>query len=125
MKFDNSNIVERMGALTLIIMGEGIIGLTEQVSLILKMSATISASTLGLVIAAVLIIYVLWMLYFDHTDVLDHPGARINKQKPWCQYWAFLHFPLHTFIVECKRSPQFPFLQFRHELELLAICAKR
>jgi hypothetical protein len=99
MKFDNSNIVERMGALTLIIMGEGIIGLTEQVSLILKMSAKISASTLGLVVAAVLIIYVLWMLYFDHTDVLDHPGARINKQKPWCQYWAFLHFPLHTFIL--------------------------
>ena len=88
-----------MGTLTLIIMGEGIIGLTEQVSLILKKSANISASTLAMVFAAVLIIYVLWMLYFDHTDVLDHPGARINKQKPWCQCWAFLHFPLHIFIL--------------------------
>lgn len=99
MKFDETNIVERMGALTLVIMGEGIIGMTESVSLILKNSTQISASSVGLVIAVVMVIYVLWMLYFDHTDRLGHPGTRITKQKPWCQIWAFLHFPLHTAIL--------------------------
>jgi Bacterial low temperature requirement A protein (LtrA) len=99
MKFDDSNIVERMGALTLIIIGEGIIGMTEKVSFILKTSSKISASSAGLIASAVLVIYILWMLYFDHTDMLDRPGSRINKTKPWVQLWAFLHFPLHTAIL--------------------------
>ena len=99
MKFDDSNIVERMGALTLIIIGEGIIGMTEKVSFILQTSSNISASSAGLIVSAVLVIYVLWMLYFDHTDMLDRPGSRINKTKPWGQFWAFLHFPLHTVIL--------------------------
>ena len=99
MKFDDSNIVERMGALTLIIVGEGIIGMTEKVSFILKNSSKISASSVGLVVSAVLVIYVVWMLYFDHTDMLDRPGSRINKAKPWGQLWAFLHFPLHIAIL--------------------------
>lgn len=99
MTFEHSNIVERMGALTLIILGEGVIAMTESVSFMLRNGSRISTSSVGLVIAAVLTVYVLWMLYFDHADNLDHPGARINKQKPWCQIWAFLHFPLHTAIL--------------------------
>src|SRR5271155_398882 len=99
MKFDDTNIVERMGALTLIIIGEGIIGMTEKVSFILQTSSNISASSAGMIVSAVLVIYVLWMLYFDHTDMLDRPGSRINKTKPWGQLWAFLHFPLHTVIL--------------------------
>jgi hypothetical protein len=108
MKFDTTNIVERMGALTLIIMGDGIIAMTESVSFILKTERQISGSTVGLVIAAVLIIYVVWMLYFDHADKLDHPGGRVNKQKPWCQIWAFLHFPLHiAILLTLKGSARF------------------
>jgi hypothetical protein len=99
MKFDKTNIVERMGALTLIIMGEGIIGMIDSVSAMFKTSSQISDPTVGPVIAAVLLIYVLWMLYFDHADKVNHPGARINKKKPWFQLWAFLHFPLHTAIL--------------------------
>jgi hypothetical protein len=108
MKFDTTNIVERMGALTLIIMGDGIIAMTESVSFMLKTQCEIPASTAVLVIAAVLIIYVLWMLYFDHADKLDHPGGRINKHKPWCQIWAFLHFPLHiALVLTLKGSARF------------------
>jgi hypothetical protein len=99
MDFKNSNIVERMGALTLIIIGEGIIGMMESVSSILKTSAQISVTTIGLVISVVMLIYVLWMLYFDHTDKVDHSGARINKEKPWCQLWTILHYPLHVAIL--------------------------
>jgi hypothetical protein len=99
MAFKDTNIVERMGALSLIIMGEGIIGMTESVSFMFKTSSKISSSTIGLVIAVVLVIYVVWMLYFDHTDKVDDAGARINTEKPWCQLWAFLHFPLHVAIL--------------------------
>jgi hypothetical protein len=99
MTFKDTNIVERMGALSLIIMGEGIIGMTESVSFMFKTSSKISSSTIGLVIAVVLVIYVVWMLYFDHTDKVDDAGARINTEKPWCQLWAFLHFPLHVAIL--------------------------
>jgi low temperature requirement protein LtrA len=99
MFLNKTNIVERMGALTLIIMGEGIIGMTEAVSNMFSTSSQISNETAGLVVAVVLIIYVLWMLYFDHADKLDHPGGRINKQGPWCQIWIFLHFPLHIAIL--------------------------
>ena len=99
MAFKDTNIVERMGALSLIIMGEGIIGMTESVSFMLKASSKISSSTIGLVIAVVLVTYVVWMLYFDHTDKVDDAGARVNTEKPWCQLWAFLHFPLHVAIL--------------------------
>lgn len=99
MGFKDTNIVERMGALSLIIMGEGIIGMTESVSFMFKTSSEISSSTIGLVIAVVLVIYVVWMLYFDHTDKVDDAGARVNTEKPWCQLWAFLHFPLHVAIL--------------------------
>lgn len=99
MTFSETNIVERMGALSLIIMGEGIIGMTESVSFMFKTSSKISSSTIGLVIAVVLVIYLLWMLYFDHTDKVDDAGARITKEEPWRQLWAFLHFPLHVAIL--------------------------
>jgi len=99
MAFKDTNIVERMGALSLIIMGEGIIGMTESVSFMFKTSSEISSSTIGLMIAVVLVVYAVWMLYFDHTDKVDDAGARINTEKPWCQLWAFLHFPLHVAIL--------------------------
>jgi hypothetical protein len=43
--------------------------------------------------------YVLWMLNFDHTDKVDDSGDRINKEKPWCQLWTILHYPLHVAIL--------------------------
>ena len=101
MSFERTNLVDRMGALTLIIMGEGIIGMTESISSILKTSSKISPPTVGLVIAMVLIIYLLWMLYFDQTDKsgTDGPGERITNETPYCQIWAFVHFPLHVAIL--------------------------
>jgi low temperature requirement protein LtrA len=99
MSFDQTNLVERMGALTLIIMGEGIIGMTESISSILKTSPTVSGSTIGVTIAVMLTCYFIWMLYFDHTDTVDEPGERVTKSSPRRQIWAFLHFPLHVAIL--------------------------
>jgi low temperature requirement protein LtrA len=54
--FKHTHLVERIGLLTLIIMGEGIIGLAESVSTILQNSTTVSRSAIGTIIGGVLLI---------------------------------------------------------------------
>lgn len=54
--FKHTHLVERIGLLTLIIMGEGIIGLGTSVSTILQNSTTVSKSAIGTIIGGVLLI---------------------------------------------------------------------
>jgi low temperature requirement protein LtrA len=54
--FRHTHLVERIGLLTLIIMGEGIIGLATSVSTILQNSTTVSKSAIGTIIGGVLLI---------------------------------------------------------------------
>jgi low temperature requirement protein LtrA len=54
--FRHTHLVERIGLLTLIIMGEGIIGLSTSVSTILQNSVLVSGSAIGTIIGGVLII---------------------------------------------------------------------
>jgi low temperature requirement protein LtrA len=54
--FKHTHLVERIGLLTLIIMGEGIIGLATSVSTILQNSTTVSKSAIGTIIGGVLLI---------------------------------------------------------------------
>lgn len=104
MSFGRTNLVERMGALTLIVMGEGILGMTESISAILKTSPMVSDTTIGVSIAVMLTCYSIWILYFDHTDTVGEPAARITRTSPRRQIWAFLHFPLHVAILMTLRG---------------------
>lgn len=92
--FKGTHLVQRMSLLTLIILGEGVIGLAERCSAIVE--ATVfdisAASTLGNVCCGIFILYFLYMLYFDRIQE-KHFGT-IRQQ-----IWAFLHFPLHVFLV--------------------------
>ena len=90
--FKRTHLVERVGLLTLIIMGEGIIGMSKSVSQIIKNSATISSSDIGVIICAVLLIYFIWVLYFDQIE-----NDRFGTIRQ--QIWAVLHYPLHVAIV--------------------------
>jgi len=54
--FKHTHLVERVGLLTLIIMGEGIIGMTKSVSQILQNSTSTSGSDIGIIAASVLLI---------------------------------------------------------------------
>jgi low temperature requirement protein LtrA len=54
--FKHTHLVERVGLLTLIIMGEGILGMTKSVSQILQNSTSVSSSDIATVISAVLLI---------------------------------------------------------------------
>jgi len=54
--FRHTHLVERIGLLTLIIMGEGIIGLATSVSTILQNTVVVSGSAIGTIIGGVLLI---------------------------------------------------------------------
>lgn len=90
--FRHTHLVERIGLLTLIIMGEGILGITKNVSTILQTSAAPSARDIGVVASSVLLIYFIWVLYFDQ---IEHDRFGVVRQ----QIWALLHFPLHVAIL--------------------------
>jgi low temperature requirement protein LtrA len=77
--FRHTHLVERIGLLTLIIMGEGIIGLCTSVSTILQNSVLVSGSAIATIIAGVLLIVsIINMLSLASLLTLDlvlHVGA--------------------------------------------------
>lgn len=91
--FKGTHLVQRMSLLTLIFIGEGIIIAAKKTQLIF--GTTVFGPTpanIGNVICCILILYFLYMLYFDWIEE-EHFGT-IRQQ-----IWAFLHFPLHLAIV--------------------------
>lgn len=82
-----------MSLLTLIILGEGIIVVVKSIGKIVKQENAYSSATVGNIIAAVAMIYFLYMLYFDWLNIHNHFGS-IRQQ-----IWTFLHFPFHLFLV--------------------------
>ncbi|KAJ6261234.1 hypothetical protein Dda_3902 [Drechslerella dactyloides] len=90
--FKGTHLIQRMGLLTLIVMGEGIIGLCRATSLTNEGLGGWSATMSGQAISGVLCIYFIYMLYFD-----DEPNY-VYSTVPQ-QIWAILHFPFHLGIV--------------------------
>ncbi|KAK6503134.1 hypothetical protein TWF481_008169 [Arthrobotrys musiformis] len=92
--FKGTHLIQRMGLLTLIVMGEGIIGLCRATSLTNEgVGATSWSPTLsGQAISGILCIYFLYMLYFD-----DEPNY-VYSTVPQ-QLWAILHFPFHLAVI--------------------------
>ncbi|TVY43268.1 hypothetical protein LSUB1_G000922 [Lachnellula subtilissima] len=91
--FKGTHLVQRMSLLTLIILGEGIIIIFKSIGKIVKQENAYTSATVGNIIAAVVLIYFLYMLYFDWLNIHDHFGS-IRQQ-----IWTFLHFPFHLFLV--------------------------
>ncbi|KAM5483250.1 hypothetical protein McanMca71_007926 [Microsporum canis] len=92
LSFKGTPIVERFGCLTLIVLGEGIVGMTKAIKSIALGTSTISGTSVALVICHVLIIYFVYMLYFDQVDVKRFGSIRQ-------QIWALFHYPLHVAIL--------------------------
>ena len=91
LSFRKTGIVERLGLLTLIILGEGVIGMSGSIA---KVSSAhgFTADVIGMIISGVLIIYFLWMLYFDQIET-----ERVGTMSQ--QFWALLHFPFHVCVL--------------------------
>ena len=101
--FKGTHIVERLSLLTLIIIGEGIIGLGEAIQIATNFDISQSrydGPFYGVVVAGTLLLYFLYQLYFDNVNE-EHFGT-IREQL-----WAVMHFPLHiSFILFVEGSSQ-------------------
>ncbi|MCJ1337622.1 hypothetical protein MMC09_002904 [Bachmanniomyces sp. S44760] len=89
--FRQTNIIERLGLLTLIILGEGVIGLSGSI-LKVQTAGTFSPDMIGMIICGVVILYFLFILYFDQIET-----ERVGTRRQ--QLWTILHFPFHICVL--------------------------
>ena len=93
LSFRRTAIVERLGLLTLIILGEGVIGLTESIA---RASGNgfegFTADIIFQITSSVAILYFLWILYFDQIET-----ERMSTLHQ--QWWIILHFPYHVSVL--------------------------
>ncbi|KAJ4364694.1 hypothetical protein N0V83_009291 [Neocucurbitaria cava] len=94
LSFKYTHLVERLQLLTLIIIGEGIIGMVKSIACITKGQADNNAKEIGTVASAIVLLYILWMLYFDQFS-----SDRFGTVRQ--QIWSILHYPLHMAILLC------------------------
>ena len=95
LSFRKTCVVERFGLLTLIILGEGIIGLCSTVQRV-GQDGSRGLDVIGMIICSVATIYSMWMLYFDQAET--NAVGRLRQQV-----WILCHFPYHLgilFLVE-------------------------
>lgn len=89
--FKHTRFAIRLGDLSMIMLGEGILGLIISLSKIMQNSAHISGS-IGVTFSGVALIYFTWMLYFDQ---IEHERFGSIRQ----QIWAILHYPLNLAMI--------------------------
>ncbi|EXJ77847.1 hypothetical protein A1O3_09006 [Capronia epimyces CBS 606.96] len=90
--FKRTHLLERLGLLTLIIMGEGILGMSRTTYQLFQTVNKPTAENFGELISAVLLVYMIFMLYFGH---IEHDKFGTIRQ----QIWMLLHYPLHVAIL--------------------------
>ena len=66
--------------------------MSKSVSKILQNSSSTSGSDIGTIVSSVLLIYFIWVLYFD--QIKNERFGTIRQQ-----IWAMLHYPLHVAIL--------------------------
>ncbi|KAK5655535.1 hypothetical protein OQA88_5466 [Cercophora sp. LCS_1] len=98
LSFKKTHLVERMGLMTLIVIGEGAIGATKTISRMMGKSG-LDPEGSGLVLCIILVLIGVWMIYFD-----NHPHGHFGTIKQ--QIWSVLHFPIHLAIVGLVEGAQ-------------------
>ncbi|WYZ34032.1 hypothetical protein EsH8_I_000308 [Colletotrichum jinshuiense] len=98
LSFKHTHLTERMGLFTLVIIGEGAIGATKTVGII--MGQTGLRLDACLVIGCIVFILMFcWMLYFDNP-----PECKFGTVRQ--QLWAVLHFPFHLGMIGVVEGSQ-------------------
>ncbi|KAL1644250.1 hypothetical protein SLS58_004530 [Diplodia intermedia] len=98
LSFKKTHLMERMGLLTLIIIGEGAIGVTKTVAKLMSKSG-LTFEGCFLIVCIVLILTFLFFLYFDPA-----PTHHIGSIRQLL--WAALHFPLHLSLIGIVEGSQ-------------------
>ncbi|KAL8875923.1 MAG: hypothetical protein Q9198_005788 [Flavoplaca austrocitrina] len=108
--FEHTNLSERCGLLTLIILGEGIIVLSKSMNYVVQ-GQNFSLGIIAQIISAVLIIYFVYMLYFDSRTKYP-PSSTLHH------FWALAHFPFHTALVLLMEGTS-RFITWRNAMEIV------
>lgn len=89
-KYSSSKLPERFGLLTIIVLGETIVGVVNGLAKHQQVSfMTFVGGVIGLAI-----VFCLWWIYFDFI------GRRVFKPAPpWPFVWSYLHLPLSMGII--------------------------
>ncbi|KAF4982410.1 hypothetical protein FZEAL_1928 [Fusarium zealandicum] len=92
LSFQGTHLMKRMGLLTVIILGDGIIVIAQSVVTIVKSTNAWNSQTIGIVTAAAGTVYFVFLIYFDW---MKNPYLPKLRQ----QLWTILHFPFHLALV--------------------------
>merc|ERR1712225_169038 len=85
--FKNTHVVKRMGLLTIILLGEGVLNTARELS-DTALHAGWTAEAFGQALVAVLVIYMIWDLYFGKI-----PNKHFGTFRQ--QLYTILHYPFH------------------------------
>ncbi|RGP64128.1 bacterial low temperature requirement a [Fusarium sporotrichioides] len=88
LSFQGTHLMKRMGLLTVIIVGDGIITICKSVVTIVENPDSWNAETVGVVLSSATTIYVVFLIYFDW---MKNPYLPKFRQ----QLWTVIHYPLH------------------------------
>ncbi|KAL4722598.1 hypothetical protein ACLX1H_010479 [Fusarium chlamydosporum] len=88
LSFQGTHLMKRMGLLTVIIVGDGIITICKSVVTIVENPDSWNAETVGVVLASATTLYVVFLIYFDW---MKNPYLPKLRQ----QLWTIIHYPLH------------------------------
>lgn len=90
--FTRTHLMKRLALLTVIILGDGIIVLAQDIVVIVQTPQAWNELTIGIVTAACAAIYSVFLVYFD--------WIREQYLPRWRQlYWVSLHLPFHLALV--------------------------
>ncbi|KAF4470953.1 bacterial low temperature requirement a [Fusarium albosuccineum] len=92
LSFRGTHLMKRMGLLTVIILGDGIIVISKSVVTIVESPDAWDSQTIGIVTAASTAVYAVFLVYFDW---MKNPYLPHFRQ----QLWTILHFPFHLALV--------------------------
>ncbi|KAF1852171.1 uncharacterized protein K460DRAFT_352001 [Cucurbitaria berberidis CBS 394.84] len=98
LSFKKTHLMERMSLLTIIVIGEGAIGVTKTVSRLMGKHG-LDVEGCFLIMCIIIILVLTWSLYFDH---FPHGHYGTIRQ----QIWSLLHFPLQLAIVGVVEGSQ-------------------
>ncbi|KAI9663931.1 MAG: hypothetical protein M1821_007422 [Bathelium mastoideum] len=109
--FKGTHMLQRMSLLTLIILGEGVIGLTKSMTGIVNNYNIFTSAVIGDIVAAILVIYFFFLIYFNRLQ--EHHIGTFKQQ-----IWALLHFPFHVALVLALEGSQ-QFILWRQGIQLV------
>ncbi|KAF2116937.1 bacterial low temperature requirement A protein-domain-containing protein [Lophiotrema nucula] len=98
LSFKKTHLMERMSLLTLIVIGEGAIGVTKTVSRLMGKNG-LDVEGCFLIMCIITVLVLIWALYFDN---FPHGHYGTIRQ----QVWSCLHFPFQLAIVGVVEGSQ-------------------